>query len=215
MAALGLGLMTLMILIKQKVKPSTIFSILAMAALLAPLLPAAYWQRVYSMVFVETDFAISVRLELQKAALKMIVDHPVLGVGIGNFGISLFRGYMDVAKVYGGPYHEVRAFVLTGAHNLYLDTAANMGLLGLGALLALIVYGWKELKKFQRFFKHTNNFQMMNLCHGLEVSLAVFCLCSFFLHSLSTKYFWIIFSTTAAIRYIYASQGINGKLLKI
>ncbi|MBU0600534.1 hypothetical protein KKD87_06015, partial [bacterium] len=93
---------------------------------------------------------------------------------------------------------------LTGAHNLYLDTAANMGLLGLAALVALIVYTWKEMKRFQRFFKETNNLPLMNLCHGLEVSLVVFCFCSFFLHSLSTKYFWILFSITAAIRYIYA-----------
>lgn len=211
MAALGLGLMAIIIMIKQKVKPSTVFSVIGLSAILAPLLPAAYWDRVYSMAFVETDFAISVRLELQKAALKMLADHPFLGVGIGNFGISLFRGYMDISKVYGGATHEVRAFVLTGAHNLYLDTAANMGLLGLGALIAMIAYGWKEMKKFQRFFKQTNNLQMMYLCHGLETSLAVFCFCSLFLHSLATKYFWILFSITAAIRYIYGSHGINGK----
>lgn len=210
MAALGLGLMATIIIIKQKVKPSTVFSVVGLSAILAPLLPAAYWDRIYSMAFVETDFAISVRLELQKAALNMLVDHPVLGVGVGNFGVNLFD-YMDVSRVYGGPVHEVRAFVLTGAHNLYLDTAANMGLLGLGALITLIAYGWKELKKFQKFFKQTNNLQMMYLCHGLETSLAVFCFCSFFLHSLATKYFWIIFSTTAVIRYIYGPHGINGK----
>ncbi|MBU0900217.1 O-antigen ligase family protein [bacterium] len=204
MAALGLGLMCLMIMIKQKVKPSTVFAVIGLSSIIAPLLPAAYWDRVYSTVFLEADFAISVRFELQKAALKMITDYPLLGVGIGNFGINLFRGYLDVAKVYGGAIHTVEAFTLTGAHNLYLDTAANMGLLGLAALVALIVYTWKEMKRFQRFFKETNNLPLMNLCHGLEVSLVVFCFCSFFLHSLSTKYFWILFSITAAIRYIYA-----------
>ncbi|MDI6785913.1 MAG: O-antigen ligase family protein [bacterium] len=214
MAALGLGLMAIIIMVKQKVKPSTVFAVVGLSAILAPLLPAAYWDRVYSMAFVETDFAISVRLELQKAALKMIVDYPVLGVGVGNFGVNLFRGYLDITKVYGGAIHRVEAFTLTGAHNLYLDTAANMGLLGSGTLIFMIAYGWRELRKFQKFFKQHNNLQMMYLCHGIETSLAVFCFCSIFLHSLATKYFWILFSTIAVIRYIYGSRGINGKKME-
>lgn len=78
-------------------------------------------------VFSEAPKSLAYRLEYWQATWQMIQDHPVFGVGPGNFRQHYF------------------AFKLPGAseeildpHNLILDVWANGGLLALAGLLVLI-----------------------------------------------------------------------------
>lgn len=70
------------------------------------------------------------RLYLWDVALKISRDHPLLGVGPGNFGAS-FKGYFQTDLLFQDQ-------VWTSAHNLYLHQLAERGLLGLAALLAFL-----------------------------------------------------------------------------
>ncbi len=75
------------------------------------------------------------RFTLWQVAAKEFLAHPWTGVGPANFGRALLK-YNDGAL----PRHQI-----TAAHNVYLNTAAEMGLLGLltgGWLLVLVVWGW-------------------------------------------------------------------------
>lgn len=64
------------------------------------------------------------RTEIWKDTLKSIKNHPLLGVGIGNFPVVLGQTVSAAKKG-------------ASAHNLFLDIAAETGILGLFAFLAI------------------------------------------------------------------------------
>jgi len=75
------------------------------------------------------NFALVQRMAIWQAAWEMFLDHPLLGVGLGNFDVVYPRYALP-----GWPQ-------LPGhAHNYYLNLLAEAGFLGLGAYLALLAY---------------------------------------------------------------------------
>lgn len=80
----------------------------------------------------------ALRANLWRSAAAVIPDHPILGVGTGMFGRAA-RAYRDPA------YVDDR---LSTAHNLYLNTTAELGLVGLVVIIGLISAGalafWKH-----------------------------------------------------------------------
>lgn len=101
--------------------------VLAIIALVLLILP---WSQPYIERFVEgfqgADLATQMRLGEYKDALTLISRYPLLGVG--------FTGAPDID-------------IYLGVSSVYLTIASNMGLLGLGAFLALmiavLVYAWQ------------------------------------------------------------------------
>jgi O-antigen ligase len=83
---------------------------------------------------------LSERIDLWNAAIQMYSEHPLLGVGVNNYAIA----YPDLSKTPAiAPEHRL---FLEGeiqvppshAHNLYLNTLAEEGIVGEIALLLLI-----------------------------------------------------------------------------
>ncbi len=66
-----------------------------------------------------------IRLKLWQSALRMAADHPLLGVGPDNF-LYAYRSYY----VLPGGWEELN---LSHPHNLFLDLATRLGVLGLCA----------------------------------------------------------------------------------
>lgn len=66
------------------------------------------------------------RLGMSQTAIKMWNDHPLLGIGAGN--------YLDLVLV----YTPVTAMFVP-VHNLYLETLAETGLIGISALALVIL----------------------------------------------------------------------------
>jgi O-antigen ligase/tetratricopeptide (TPR) repeat protein len=71
------------------------------------------------------------RVELWERALVMVVDMPLTGVGLNTFPLVLPRYYPT-------EYYD-EATLVPHAHNLLLHTAVDLGLVGLGAFLGLVV----------------------------------------------------------------------------
>jgi hypothetical protein len=83
------------------------------------------------------------RLDMWRTATAMLQDYPVQGVGPGLFGRA-FRSYRDPTIVQDK---------LASAHNAYLNTAAETGLLGIAASIWLAVtflkawyHNWQQSK---------------------------------------------------------------------
>ncbi len=104
-----------------------------------PLVPASYLARLgntteylgQDLALVEVDddnFAVIERLAHWDAAWQMFSRHPWLGVGIGQY-----------AEVYPAVALPRWQNPLGHAHNYYLHTLAEIGLLGLAAYLALLL----------------------------------------------------------------------------
>lgn len=77
------------------------------------------------------------RIELAKAALRMVAFSPLWGVGLGNFIPRLFDFSLNREVIYW----------LQPVHNIFLLVAAETGLTGLGFFLWFLVTTFKRLSK--------------------------------------------------------------------
>jgi putative inorganic carbon (HCO3(-)) transporter len=81
------------------------------------------------------------RLAIYAANLAIVRDHPLLGVGFGNYHRSA-RSYYE---------QHPRADRRSHAHNSFLQVAAESGILGLGAFCylfgAVLMRGWHLLRR--------------------------------------------------------------------
>lgn len=77
------------------------------------------------------------RLTLWREAVTTISEHPFIGVGIGNYLSSARPLYQA-----GTPFY---------AHNLYLDIAVEIGLIGLLAFIALITSAFRRLFQMRKY----------------------------------------------------------------
>lgn len=82
------------------------------------------------------------RLAYWQAALNMIRDHPVIGVGVNTF-VKAYPRY----RIPGDDFPEIGPY----AHNMYLHQAAELGLAGLAVLLAVVavvcVHGLRTISR--------------------------------------------------------------------
>lgn len=78
------------------------------------------------------------RVALARSALAIFQDHPVLGTGLNTFSLVYPR-----YKFAGDPNPPTQPF----AHNIFLNMAAEGGVLGLGTFAAIIIWaivaGWQ------------------------------------------------------------------------
>jgi O-antigen ligase len=72
------------------------------------------------------------RLEFYRYSLKIVRDHPLLGVGIGGF-----------AEAYAKQIKDPKMERSDNPHNEYLLVAVQLGLIGLAALLYLFYTQWR------------------------------------------------------------------------
>jgi len=84
------------------------------------------------------ELSVKSRMGIWKASFQSILKHPILGVGIGNYPVVLNE---DISAAKKG----------ASAHNLYLDVASEMGILGLIVLLMIFFeifkLCWKKFKE--------------------------------------------------------------------
>jgi O-antigen ligase len=80
------------------------------------------------------ELSVKSRLGIWKSSFESILKHPLLGVGIGNYAVVLDE---DISAAKKG----------ASAHNLYLDIASEMGILGLAAFLMIILSIFKKIRK--------------------------------------------------------------------
>jgi len=130
------------------------------AAILA-LLPMAGLERLTSLLNLQ-EGTTQRRLALWKAAIQMIRDHPVFGVGLDNF-LYQYPRYM-LPEAWQEPD-------LSHPHNLILDWWTRLGVLGVVVLI------WLEVAFFKaalRLYRSLEDEGMRVLALGLMASMVDF-----------------------------------------
>ncbi len=77
------------------------------------------------------ELSVKNRMGIWRASFNSVLEHPLLGVGIGNYPVVLGEKISSAKKG-------------ASAHNLYLDVASEIGLLG---LIVLLLIFWQIFKK--------------------------------------------------------------------
>ncbi|NMM61134.1 O-antigen ligase family protein [Clostridium sp. P21] len=134
------------------------------------------------------------RIYLWKTALKMIKEHPILGVGNGNY-VSLYDTYV---KKY--PELKYPWFTQRPTHNSYLKVTSELGILGIISFVCMLIFSLLKVKqvassakdKFYRYF-----------CTGVFASMVGFYFMNIsdnlFFVPKTTAYFWILLAISQAI----------------
>lgn len=114
------------------------------------------------------------------AALHMLGDHPILGVGPGNYS----QHYLSYSQRIGlDPRLAPR-----DAHSLYLGTLAETGIVGGCALLAVLWLALRGAWRGRRYLRGGDGL----LAEGIFVSLVSFLVAGLFLHAAYPRYLWIL-----------------------
>ena len=171
--------------------------ILGVAVLFAAV--PAYGERVGSLLAVsstvgdaglaETDGAIQSRITEGLAALLAFADHPIVGVGPGQFP-GVYRHYAELVGI------RVLASDRQ-AHNLFLGIAAELGLAGLAVFLIIVGVTMRDLARARRAAARVDP-MLAALSTGFLLSIMTYLTTGIFLHMSFIRYFWMMLALAGA-----------------
>jgi len=91
------------------------------------------------------DTSYTSRVEIWQTSLRLLAEHPLRGVGLGNFELA----YGD-SMVPNLPLLADTLLIPEEAHNLFLNLAVEVGLVGAGAFAWLLVVGFLRAWQVRR-----------------------------------------------------------------
>jgi O-antigen ligase len=183
---LTLGVLALLLVATRLPRPAAIAGFVAAPLLAAALLamPGPLAQRVAALTqelqswrpdVAARDSSAGLRIEFYRNTLDIIADHPVAGVGTGGLPAAY------AARVQGTDMLATR-----NPHNEYLHIAAQLGLLGLAAMVLMLVVQWRSARRLPSPLE-------IGLARGLVLAMAVGCLFNSMLldHAEGLFYAWL------------------------
>ncbi len=198
-AAVGFALVIVIMVVLRYIKPIQLFLVLLLAVGLLVAVPS-YAERLTSLQAITdaltgntsgtvTDNSILSRATENIAALNVFADHPLIGVGPGEFS-TYYRQYADQVGLLSKAADRE-------AHNLYLGTAAETGILGLVCfLMVLFVTLWELARARRRWIGRRND--LANMATAFSLSVVTYMTTGIFLHLSYERYFWLVMALAGA-----------------
>ena len=155
---------------------SVIVVFLALGAFV--LIPAQYFQRLSTITNIEADTTGSAqgRWDDYFVAMDHIRQHPVVGAGLGQdlLALNVTRGHATWRSV----------------HNAYLQAGVDLGLPGLGLLLALLIASFANARRVRRLALRNPRLRDLGvIASGIHLSLLAFAVASFF-HPIAYQFYF-------------------------
>ncbi len=191
-ALVGLVLIGMILLWRARPTPRqwALLGVIALLTLLA--LPANYKERASAVLdFVpgatqseESDPSLRGRTSEVTAAWQMFLDHPVAGVGAGNYE----GRYQDYAEDIGLESRRVER----QPHSLPLELAAEYGLIGLGVFGLLLWVGLSRLADSARRLRRCGRADTASMMDALWLGMVGWLASSVFLQLAYPRIFWVL-----------------------
>ena len=194
------GMVLLMVVLREFPIRRLLVSLAVLGAAVAFLVPD-YVERLSSLEDVtalssETtedapDSALVGRQTENLAAWNIFLDNPVVGVGPGAY----FREYSrDYANRLGLRYLRSER----RGHSLYLEMAADLGIVGLGAFLAMVGTTLALVYRRARYWRRRDPERAM-LASSFFFALVAYLASSAFLHLSYQRFFWALLALGASV----------------
>lgn len=178
---------------KHKVVSFVMVAVMAVGLWLA--MPPQYQQRYLTMrdyaTGGELDASNELRLRIWKAGWRMFLDHPILGVGAGQFPTAY-------GTVYSGRAHDA----WMSPHNLLIQVGCELGLIGLfvfGYFMSQIVKANYSQLRLKGQAGYELNYEVAVACGAFLLGLAV---ASTFGHTLYRPYWYLLGGLVVANRFV-------------
>ena len=175
---------------------SWIYAGLLAAFLALPLLPSSYFDRMSTITNVEADRTGSAQERITDMIIagKTILANPIIGAGMG-------MNMLVMREARGG---------WLGVHNVYLEHALDLGLIGLGIFLVLL---WSSLRAVAQIQNDASPPELFFLAQGLQISLIAYATAALF-HPVSYQYyFYYIAGLAIGARTVAAAS--SGRVMEV
>ncbi len=194
-------------------KPIQLVIILILGIGLFTFIPSTYYDRVLTIqdifpnqngfVNVKQDAAIQGRASENLTALVMFIKHPLLGVGLSNFPIL----YQEYTKSLGlAPSSDQRS-----PHDLYLEVAAETGIIGLIAFMSIVIYAYRSIFVARKRFIEADMRDYANMVTGFAVAFTGYMIAAVFVHGAYPRYFYLLIGIAFALPLAVKQIQINGE----
>lgn len=131
------------------------------------------------------------RATIMLTAWRVFLDHPIIGVGPGEFAAIYVIEYG--AELYLMDVIDRHYF----AHSLYLQLAAETGVIGLGVFMAIVGATLVRLAVAFRYVR-TLDRSLADWTAALVVSISTYLVTAMFLHFGYQRYFWLLLALGGA-----------------
>jgi O-antigen ligase len=177
---------------RYRMYPGRILAIaLVLLLLLLSVAPGTVWNRISSLgeLFGITSNQsaseeFSGRYSEAAIALDMFYDYPILGVGKGHYA----ENYLTYSSRLGiDQRREQRQ-----AHSLYLEIAAEQGILGIAAFSVMLIVIFRSAYLAKKLLRKKGREDLVYWVAGVEYGLVAYLLASTFLHGDFERYMWLI-----------------------
>lgn len=184
-----------------KLKPAQLIVIIVLGIAMLAFAPPTYYQRVLSIadvlpsgsggINVHSDRAIQGRASENLTAWVMLMDRPLLGVGLNNFSYL----YQDYTKSLGlAPSATNRS-----PHNLYLEVAAEQGVVGFLVFMVMIALAIRSVLRARSRFLAAGMEDYANMTTGFAIAFAGYLLAALFVHAAYPRYFYLLVGIAFAL----------------
>jgi len=116
---------------------------------------------------VRLDASIGDRIVLLNKGIKLFLQHPLIGIGIGNFPVYIKK--YGLVSLDGIPWHHEIALKEMEAHNMYLAFLVETGILGFIFFLWIIYRGWRNFSCFRNAEQETYH-ALPQMVYGFHAS---------------------------------------------
>jgi len=130
------------------------------------------------------------RYVLDVALWHVFLDHPVLGVGPGQFAKHYSSDYVNRV----GVIEQSKNYM---AHNLYLETLAEGGLVGSASFLSILIATMYGLWKTRSRFKQSRP-EFAFVASAFFLALSGHAISSIFAHLAYQRYFYLLLALSSA-----------------
>jgi putative inorganic carbon (hco3(-)) transporter len=209
------GMVYLIAAIWMRVRPRHILSFALVAVLTVVIMPGDAAKRFDTLTqilpWAETaeakiDTSFQERTMLMRTAVEMFSDQPLLGVGAGNYTSNFDRYAPSVgSNVSSYEGFDKRRF----PHNLYLETAAELGIVGLFVLIALISTAVVYAAVASRDLKERGQTRSSRSAAAIAISIIGYGMTSLFLHGDYMQYLWLLVGLAIAARHIAIDETVE------
>lgn len=194
----SLGIVLAMVLYQKRSWPLFLTMLGAAVVLVIFVIPVSFWEHLLTLFDLGkflADPSLRWRGRLSIGAIEQFIQHPLLGIGIGN--------WMQIAS----KYMSLRPLAV---HNTYLHVAAEMGVFGIVFFLLIFMRTFTNFNTARYAFAQQGDIKLSLLSHGFFIGLVGVFVGAMFLSVQEAFVIWTIFGFSVAMRHVSQSPVAKG-----
>lgn len=145
------------------------------------------------------DESIQGRIAQWVVAGRQFMDHPVIGVGTQNYNVKFQDYSLDLGLKFRNGQDR-------SAHSLYLETLAEMGILGFACQMMILALAWLGVVRAMALARAADLARLRIRYAAFGIGLLGYFFCMIFLHDAYSRMMWMMIAIAIAMPRIAAIE---------